>query len=71
LEGHSSIVLGSIYLKKFLVTSHGVIMRLSNGLVQVYFKDTTELFFEKENHFVTYLNKEGERETLPRKLALE
>lgn len=33
LEGHSSIALGSIYLKKFLVTSHGVIMRLSNGLV--------------------------------------
>ena len=37
--GYATLDVGSVYLKKFLVTSHGVIMRLSNGLVQVYFKD--------------------------------
>lgn len=57
-------------MKKFLVTSHGVIMRLSDGLIQVYFKDSTELFYEKSTGLVTYINKQNETETLPRQEAI-
>jgi hypothetical protein len=45
-------------------------MRLSNGVVQVYFKDNTELFYEQQTTLVTYINKLFEVETVLRKQAL-
>ena len=42
-------------------------MRLSNGVVQVYFKDNTELFYEQSTTLVSYINKKFEVETVLRK----
>ena len=66
-KGNASYPLGSVYLRKWLSTSHGVIMRLSNGVVQVYFKDNTELFYEQSTTLVSYINKKFEVETVLRK----
>jgi len=66
-RGNASYPLGTVYLRKWLSTSHGVIMRLSNGVVQVYFKDNTELFYEQTTTLVSYINKKFEVETVLRK----
>ena len=46
-------------------------MRLSNGVVQAYFKDKTELFYEQSTTLVTYISKTYEVETVLRKIALK
>ena len=45
--------------------------RLSNKIVQVNFQDHTEILLNSESRLVTYVNKKGERSTLPLNHALE
>jgi len=45
--------------------------RLSNKIVQVNFQDHTEILLNSENRYVTYVNKKGERQTMPLNLALD
>ena len=45
--------------------------RLSNKIVQVNFQDHTEILLNSDSRLVTYVNKKGERSTLPVNLALE
>ena len=39
-----SFKIGSVYIKKWTKTSHGIIFCLNTQLVQVYYKDHSELF---------------------------
>ena len=45
--------------------------RLSNKIVQVNSQDHTEILLNSESRQVTYVNKRGERSTLPLNQALE
>jgi len=45
--------------------------RLSNKIVQVNFQDHTEILLNSENRYVTYVNKKGERSTMPLNQALD
>jgi polo-like kinase 1 len=45
--------------------------RLSNKIVQVNFKDHTEILLNSESRFVTYVNKRGERSIMPLSQALD
>ena len=45
--------------------------RLSNKIVQVDFKDKTEIILSSENKMVTYVNKKGERSNYPLATDLE
>jgi hypothetical protein len=62
---------GGVYVKKWMRTKHAIMFRLSNKIVQVNFQDHTEILLNSENRLVTYVNKKGERQTLPLNLALE
>ena len=48
------------YVKKWIITSHAIIFRLSNKLVQVYFQDKSELMLCSDTKHVVYINKHGE-----------
>jgi|LakMenEpi03Aug12_release.lakeMendotaPanAssembly.Ray.scaffolds.fasta_scaffold937759_1 hypothetical protein len=52
-------------------TSHAIMFRLSNKIVQVNFKDHTEILLNSESRYVTYVNKKGERSVMPLSQALE
>lgn len=52
-------------------TKHAIMFRLSNKIVQVNFQDHTEILLNSESRLVTYVNKKGERSTMPLNLALE
>jgi hypothetical protein len=52
--------MGSVYIKKWTKTSHGIIFCLNNQLVQVYFKDHTELFVNMSQKLVTFVNRNSE-----------
>lgn len=52
-------------------TSHAIMFRLSNKIVQVNFKDHTEILLNSESRFVTYVNKKGERSVMPLSAALD
>jgi len=52
-------------------TSHAIMFRLSNKIVQVNFKDHTEILLNSESRYVTYVNKRGERSVMPLSAALE
>lgn len=56
---------GSVYVKKWMRTKHAIMFRLSNKIVQVNFQDHTEILLNSENRYVTYVNKKGERQTMP------
>lgn len=60
-----------IYVKKWMRTKHAIMFRLSNKIVQVNFQDHTEILLNSESRLVTYVNKRGERSTLPLSQALE
>eukprot|EP00357_Protocruzia_adherens_P027132 CAMPEP_0115009622 /NCGR_PEP_ID=MMETSP0216-20121206/22751_1 /TAXON_ID=223996 /ORGANISM="Protocruzia adherens, Strain Boccale" /LENGTH=677 /DNA_ID=CAMNT_0002377523 /DNA_START=60 /DNA_END=2093 /DNA_ORIENTATION=+ len=60
-----------VYVKKWMRTNHAIMFRLSNKIVQVNFKDRTEIVLNSETRLVTYLNKRGERSTHPLSTALE
>lgn len=48
------------YVKKWLVTSHAIIFRLSTKIVQVYFQDKSELMLCSDTKYVVYISKYGE-----------
>ena len=50
-----------IYVKKWFKTKNAIILRLSNKIIQVIFKDATEIFLNSEMRVVTYANKKAER----------
>lgn len=52
-------------------TKHAIMFRLSNKIVQVNFQDHTEILLNSESRLVTYVDKKGDRQTLPLNLALE
>ena len=60
-----------VYVKKWIKTRHAKMFRLSNKVVQVYFKDKTEILLCSNNKRITYTNKEGKRATYPLSAALE
>lgn len=60
-----------VYVKKWMRTKHAIMFRLSNKIVQVSFQDHTEILLNSESRLVTYVNKRGERSTLPLNQALE
>ena len=47
------------YIKKWLTTSHAIIFRLSNKVVQVYFQDKSELMLCSGTKQVVYIDKKG------------
>ena len=53
-----------VYVKKWQKTSHGTVFCLSNQLVQVYFKDRTELFCDLAHKTLTYISKQRQITTL-------
>lgn len=68
----SAAAMGSpVYVKKWMRTKHAIMFRLSNKIVQVNFQDHTEILLNSESRLVTYVNKKGERQTLPLNHALE
>ena len=80
LEGDAKDVTGGeaaeltgppVYVKKWMRTRHAIMFRLSNKIVQVNFQDHTEIILSSESKMVTYVNKQGERETFPLTSALE
>lgn len=60
-----------VYVKKWMKTKHAIMFRLSNKIVQVDFKDKTEIILSSENKMVTYVNKKGEKSNYPLATALE
>lgn len=62
---------GSVYVKKWMRTAHATMFRLSNKIVQVNFKDHTEILLNSESRIVTYVNKRGERQVMPLSQALD
>lgn len=48
------------YVKKWMITSHAVIFRLSTKIVQVYFQDKSELMLCSDTKYVVYINRHGE-----------
>ena len=51
-------------VKKWIKKSHGIIFCLSSHIVQVYFKDQTELFIDVKGKLVTFINKQEETVTV-------
>jgi polo-like kinase 1 len=60
-----------VYVKKWMKTKHAIMFRLSNKIVQVDFKDKTEIILSSESKTVTYVNKKNERSHYPLATALE
>lgn len=60
-----------VYIKKWIKTRHAKIFRMSNKVVQVYFKDKTEILLCSNSKQITYTNKAGSRSTYPLSTALE
>lgn len=59
-----------VYLKKWLLTDHAVIFRLSNKVVQIRFVDKSELLLSNNTKTVVYINKTGSQEVHPLKMAI-
>ena len=59
------------HVKKWLTTSHAMIFRLSNKIVQVYFQDKSELMLCSDTKQVVYVNKHGEIVVHPLATAME
>ena len=54
-EGNNKI----FFIKKFLISKNGVLFRLSNKLIQIFFIDKTEMSFSTETTKFLYMNKDG------------
>ena len=48
----------SIFIKRFLASRIGVLFRLNNKLIQIFFNDDTEIDFSTESSKFLYINKE-------------
>lgn len=46
------------YLKKWLITPHAMIFRISNKVIQICFRDGTELLLSSESKHLTYVDKQ-------------
>lgn len=60
-----------VYVKKWMVSKHAIMFRLSNKVVQVNFQDHTEIMLSSKTKMVTYVNKKGERSSYPLSSAME
>jgi polo-like kinase 1 len=60
-----------IYIKKWLVTDHAIIFRMSNKVVQVCFLDKSELVLCSESKIVTYVDRSGISSVYPLSTAME
>jgi len=52
-----------VYVKKWLITSHALVLKLSNKVIQVNYQDGSELLMSTKHKKVSYLNAKGERVT--------
>ena len=59
-----------IFVKKWLKTKHAMIFRFSNKIIQVCFKDKTQIIIHPVNKIINYTNKKGEIITYPINQAL-
>ncbi|EFC37695.1 predicted protein [Naegleria gruberi] len=55
--------LDDVFVKRWLRTSHAVIFRLSNKIVQVCFHDQTEIILTGDSNLVSYTDPQGVRTT--------
>ncbi|OMJ69980.1 hypothetical protein SteCoe_32153 [Stentor coeruleus] len=60
-----------VYIKKWLLTEHAIIFRLSNKVVQVSFLDKSELLLCSDSKMVTYVDKQGMPAIYPLSSAME
>lgn len=60
-----------VYIKKWLLTEHAIIFRLSNKVVQVSFLDKSELLLCSDSKMVTYVDKQGAPAIYPLSSAME
>jgi polo-like kinase 1 len=60
-----------VYMKKWLLTEHAIIFRLSNKVVQVSFMDKSELLLCSDSKMVTYVDKQGMVANYPLSSAME
>ena len=60
-----------IYVKKWMVTDHAIIFRMSNKVVQVCFLDKSELILCSESKIVTYVDRAGISSVYPLSTAME
>ena len=54
-EGYNKV----FFIKKFLISKNAVLFRLSNKLIQIFFKDNTEVSFSTETTKFIYINQDG------------
>ena len=59
------------HVKKWSSTPHAMIFRLTNKLIQVCFRDTTELLLSSEKKYVTFVNKDKESSSYPLATAMD
>ena len=59
------------HVKKWASTSHAMIFRLTNKVIQVVFRDSTELFLSSEKKSMTFVNKGKEVLTMMLAAAME
>ena len=52
-----------VYVKKWCRTKHAILFRLNNKVVQVCFQDNTEIIICSDSRLVTFVCKQGTRET--------
>ena len=60
-----------VYIKKWMVTEHAIIFRLSNKVVQVSFLDKSELLLCSESKMVSFVDKKGGVSVHPLGSAME
>ena len=59
------------HLKKWINTPHAIIFRLTNKVIQVFFKDSTELLLCSEKKHVTFVDKHKETHSYSLVTAME
>jgi len=52
-----------VYLKKWVRTKHAIVFRLSNHSIQIVFYDQTEILLTSDERFITYVDKQRQRNT--------
>lgn len=59
------------HVKKWSSTPHAMIFRLTNKLIQVCFRDKSELLLSSEKKYVTFVNKNKESSSYPLSTAMD
>ena len=52
-----------VYVKKWIRTKHAILFRLSNQTIQVVFYDQTEVLLTPDERYITYVDKNHNRQT--------